>query len=76
MLRDVARVMGISYGDGDRIAKMIEAKPDIKLKDEYESKPELKELIESIIHLSGTLELRHSSSKASTATSASTPPAS
>ena len=39
--------MGISYGEGDRIAKMIETKPDIKLKDEYESKPELKELIES-----------------------------
>ncbi|MEI6819744.1 MAG: DNA polymerase III subunit alpha, partial [Verrucomicrobiota bacterium] len=34
-------------GEGDRIAKMIEAKPDIKLKDEYEAKPELKELIES-----------------------------
>ena len=47
MLRDVCRVMGISYGEGDRIAKMIEAKPDIKLKDEYEAKPELKELIES-----------------------------
>ncbi len=47
VLRDVCRVMGISYGEGDRIAKMIEAKPDIKLKDEYDSKPELKELIES-----------------------------
>ncbi|RYD22144.1 MAG: DNA polymerase III subunit alpha [Verrucomicrobiaceae bacterium] len=47
VLRDVCRVMGISYGEGDRIAKLIEAKPDIKLKDEYESKPELKELIES-----------------------------
>ena len=47
VLRDVCRVMGISYGEGDRIAKMIETKPDIKLKDEYESKPELKELIES-----------------------------
>jgi DNA polymerase-3 subunit alpha len=47
VLRDVARVMGVSYGEADRIAKMIEAKPDIKLKDEYEAKPELKELIES-----------------------------
>lgn len=47
VLRDVCRVMGISYGEGDRIAKMIESKPDTKLKDEYESKPELKELIES-----------------------------
>ena len=47
VLRDVARVMGVSYGEADRIAKMIEAKPDIKLEDEYMAKPELKELIES-----------------------------
>jgi DNA polymerase-3 subunit alpha len=47
VLRDVCRVMGISYGEGDRIAKMIEAKPDTKLQAEYEAKPELKELIES-----------------------------
>jgi DNA polymerase-3 subunit alpha len=47
VIRDVARVMGVSYGEADRIAKMIEAKPDIKLKDEYEAKPELRELIES-----------------------------
>jgi DNA polymerase-3 subunit alpha len=47
VIRDVARVMGVSYGEADRIAKMIEAKPDIKLKDEYDAKPELRELIES-----------------------------
>ena len=47
VLRDVCRVMGISYGEGDRIAKLIEAKPDATLAKEYESKPELKELIES-----------------------------
>jgi DNA polymerase-3 subunit alpha len=47
VIRDVARVMGVSYGEADRIAKMIEAKPDIKLKNEYEAKPELRELIES-----------------------------
>jgi DNA polymerase III subunit alpha len=47
VLRDVARVMGVSYGEADRIAKMIEAKPGISLKGEYEAKPELKELIES-----------------------------
>ena len=47
VIRDVARVMGISYGEADRIAKMIEAKPDIKLATEYAAKPELSELIES-----------------------------
>lgn len=47
VLRDVSRVMGISYGEADRIAKMIEAKPGTTLQKEWESKPELKELIES-----------------------------
>jgi DNA polymerase-3 subunit alpha len=47
VLRDVARVMGVSYGEADRIAKMIEAKPGVTLKGEFDSKPELKELIES-----------------------------
>ena len=47
VLRDVARVMGVSYGEADRIAKMIEAKPGVSLKGEFEAKPELKELIES-----------------------------
>jgi DNA polymerase-3 subunit alpha len=47
VIRDVARVMGVSYGDADRIAKMIEAKPGVTLKSEWDSKPELKELIEA-----------------------------
>ncbi len=47
VIRDVSRVMGISYGDADRIAKMIEAKPGVTLKGEWETKPELKELIEA-----------------------------
>src|SRR5690606_24932654 len=47
VLRDVARVMGVSYGEADRIAKMIEAKPGVTLKGEFEAKPELKELIDS-----------------------------
>ncbi len=47
VLRDVARVMGVSYGEADRIAKMIEAKPGVSLKGEFDSKPELKELIDS-----------------------------
>ncbi len=47
VLRDVSRVMGISYGEADRIAKMIEAKPGITLAKEWEAKAELRELIES-----------------------------
>ena len=47
MIRDVSRVMGVSYGEADRIAKMIEAKPGVTLSKEWDSKPELKELIES-----------------------------
>ena len=47
VIRDVARVMGVSYGEADRIAKMIEAKPGITLQGEWEAKPDLKELIES-----------------------------
>jgi DNA polymerase III subunit alpha len=46
VLRDVSRVMGISYGEADRIAKMIEAKPGVTLQKEWDSKPELRELIE------------------------------
>ena len=47
VIRDVARVMGVSYGDADRIAKMIEAKPGVTLKSEWDSKAELRELIEA-----------------------------
>ena len=46
VLRDIARVMGLSYGDGDRLSKMIEAKPGVKLAGEYESKEELREMVE------------------------------
>lgn len=47
VIRDVARVMGVSYGEADRLAKMIEAKPDATLDKEFAAKPELRELIES-----------------------------
>jgi DNA polymerase-3 subunit alpha len=47
VIRDVARVMGVSYNDADRIAKMIEAKPGVTLKGEWESKADLRELIEA-----------------------------
>ncbi len=57
VIRDVSRVMGLSYGDGDRISKMIDPKPlDKAEKDKYEGSmllreidrnAELKELIEA-----------------------------
>lgn len=47
VIRDVSRVMGISYGEADRISKMIESKPGVKLQGEWDSKEELRELIES-----------------------------
>ncbi len=47
VIRDVGRVMGVSYGETDSLAKMIEAKPGVKLAEEFEAKPELKDMIES-----------------------------
>ncbi|MBM3246341.1 MAG: DNA polymerase III subunit alpha [Candidatus Omnitrophica bacterium] len=44
VVRDVGRVMGISYADVDRLAKMIPPDPSINLKDALESEPELKNL--------------------------------
>lgn len=47
VIRDVARVMGISYGEADQISKMIESKPGVKLAKEFAEKEELREKIES-----------------------------
>ena len=47
VIRDVARVMSVSYGEADRIAKMIDAKAGVTLKSEWDSKEELRELIEA-----------------------------
>ena len=47
VIRDVARVMGVSYGEADRIAKMIEPKPGVTLEKEWKDKAELRELVDS-----------------------------
>ena len=47
VIRDVSRVMGISYGDADMLAKMIEAKPGVKLKKEFDEKEELRDIIQN-----------------------------
>jgi DNA polymerase-3 subunit alpha len=44
VVRDVGRVMGISYADVDRIAKMIPFDPNITLKEALESESELNNL--------------------------------
>ena len=46
-IRDVGRVMGFSYGDGDRIAKMIPNELDMTLEKALDSSPELRGLVES-----------------------------
>ncbi len=45
VLKDVARVMDMSYAEGDRIAKLIESGPKVTLKSSYESNEELRNLI-------------------------------
>jgi DNA polymerase-3 subunit alpha len=57
VVRDVARVMGLSYGDGDRLSKLIDPKPldedDKKkyagsiLRREFEKNTELREVVEA-----------------------------
>ena len=47
VVRDVARVLGMSYGEGDRIAKMIPNELNITLASAREKNPELKQAIES-----------------------------
>ena len=44
VVRDVGRVMAMSYADVDRLAKMIPVDPNITLKDALESEAELKNL--------------------------------
>jgi len=47
VVRDVGRVMGLSYGDGDRIAKMIPLELNISLEKAAEKNPDLKKAIQT-----------------------------
>ncbi len=47
VIRDVGRVMGLSYGDGDRLAKMIPNELNIDLKKAAEKNPDLKKAIQT-----------------------------
>ncbi|MFH1755585.1 MAG: DNA polymerase III subunit alpha [Candidatus Latescibacterota bacterium] len=72
VVRDVGRVLKISYNEMDRIAKLIPAQPGTSLQDALDNVPELKQLIEQnpiykrLIKLSLTLEglTRHASTHA------------
>lgn len=46
VIRDVARVLGVSYADADTLAKMIDTGPKVTLLSEYENKQELRDVIE------------------------------
>ncbi len=62
VIRDVGRVMAMSYADVDRIAKMIPPDPSITLKDAFESETELNNLykndaqIKKLVDMALTLE--------------------
>ena len=47
VVRDVGRVMGLSYSDADRIAKMIPNELGITLQSAYDKNPELKQAVQS-----------------------------
>ncbi len=47
VVRDVARVMGMSYGDGDRLAKMVPTELNITLEKAEAMNPDLKAAIEN-----------------------------
>ncbi|MDR3456730.1 MAG: DNA polymerase III subunit alpha [Verrucomicrobiae bacterium] len=47
VVRDVGRVMGLSYGDGDRLAKLIPAELKMTLEKALKQVPELKEAYEN-----------------------------
>jgi DNA polymerase-3 subunit alpha len=70
VVRDVGRVMGYSFGEVDRIAKMIPEGPHVTLEEALANNPELKELAEGpyreLMHHSRILEgmNRHASTHA------------
>ncbi len=47
VIRDVARVLGVSYAEADKMAKLIPDKLGITLQQAYEQEPKIKELIQS-----------------------------
>ncbi len=70
-IRDVARSLGMSFADGDRIAKLIPPKPGTTLKESlevaelkqiYDTEPEMKRLIDMAMKLEGVA--RHASTHA------------
>jgi DNA polymerase-3 subunit alpha len=75
VIRNVGRVMGMGYGDVDRIAKLVPDELKIKLKDAYEKEPELRRSSWIPIRRSTSSGSWPRASKAPSATAARTPPA-
>ncbi len=46
-IKDVARVLDLSYADSDKIAKLIESGPKVTLKSSYEGSEDLRQVIDS-----------------------------
>jgi len=57
VIRDVGRVMGMSYGEVDRIAKLIPLDPDITLKEALEIEPELRNLYKSDLRITKLIDI-------------------
>lgn len=56
-IRDVARSLGMSFADGDRIAKLIPGKPGTTLKESLEGVAELKEIYDSEPNMKHLLDM-------------------
>ncbi len=57
VVRDVARVLGLSYAEGDRIAKLVPAELKMTLKKALQQSPELKELADNDPRIAELLDI-------------------
>ncbi|HHO77013.1 MAG TPA: DNA polymerase III subunit alpha [Deltaproteobacteria bacterium] len=57
VIRDVGRVLGMSYGDVDRIAKLIPNDPKMTLKEAISVEPKLKELIDKDVMVARLIDI-------------------
>ena len=72
VIRDVGRVLGMSYGDVDRVAKLVPVAPDMTLDKALELSPELKSLVSGDDNIAKLMQIakqleglpRHSSTHA------------
>lgn len=60
VIRDVGRVMGLAYGEVDRIAKLIPADPKMTLEKALGAEPKLKELVDTDVRIAKLVEVSRS----------------